>query len=89
MCGNLAAGVAAHTQLVPCASLGCRARGRTKQPCPQQATHPKPSVITRSLCRRALDEVHAGTFDGMTYKEIEEVAPEEFARRSDDKLTYR
>jgi len=25
----------------------------------------------------------------MTYKEIEEVAPEEFARRSDDKLTYR
>ncbi|CAJ1950084.1 unnamed protein product [Cylindrotheca closterium] len=39
--------------------------------------------------RRNLDELYAGTCDGMTYKEIEEVFPEEFARRQDDKLAYR
>lgn len=41
------------------------------------------------MARRNLDELYAGTCDGMTYKEIEQVYPEEFARRQDDKLSYR
>mmetsp|Transcript_25163 Transcript_25163/g.53209 ORF Transcript_25163/g.53209 Transcript_25163/m.53209 type:complete len:515 (-) Transcript_25163:323-1867(-) len=39
--------------------------------------------------RRNLDELYAGVCDGLTYKEIEEQYPEEFARRQEDKLTYR
>jgi len=39
--------------------------------------------------RRNLDELYAGTCDGMTYKEIEQVFPDEFARRQEDKLAYR
>lgn len=39
--------------------------------------------------RRNLDEIYAGTCDGMTYKEIEETYPEEFAARQEDKLSYR
>lgn len=46
-------------------------------------------VQFRPMARRNLDELYAGTCDGMTYKEIEEVFPEEFARRQDDKLAYR
>ena len=36
-----------------------------------------------------LDELYAGACDGMTYEEIEEQFPDEFARRSIDKLAYR
>ena len=36
-----------------------------------------------------LDELFAGSCDGMTYEEIEEQFPEEFARRNEDKLAYR
>lgn len=36
-----------------------------------------------------LDEIYAGICDGMTYEEIEEVYPAEFARRKKDKLAYR
>eukprot|EP00605_Chrysophyceae_sp_TOSAG23-4_P001097 GSChrysophyteH1.ASY1.ANO1.1203.1 assembled CDS len=36
-----------------------------------------------------LDELFAGACDGMTYEEIEDVYPEEFARRNEDKLAYR
>jgi broad specificity phosphatase PhoE len=39
--------------------------------------------------RRNLDELYAGTCDGMTYKEIEQVYPEEFHSRQADKLAYR
>lgn len=46
-------------------------------------------VQFRPMARRNLDELYAGTCDGMTYKEIEQVFPEEFARRQDDKLCYR
>jgi broad specificity phosphatase PhoE len=46
-------------------------------------------VQFRPMARRNLDELYAGTCDGMTYKEIEQVFPEEFARRQDDKLSYR
>lgn len=38
---------------------------------------------------RNLDELYAGTCDGMTYKEIENVFPDEFAARQSDKLKYR
>lgn len=46
-------------------------------------------VQFRTMARRNLDELYAGTCDGMTYKEIAQVYPEEFARRQDDKLSYR
>jgi broad specificity phosphatase PhoE len=46
-------------------------------------------VQFRAMPRRNLDELYAGVCDGMTYKEIEQVYPEEFARRQDDKLAYR
>jgi len=36
-----------------------------------------------------LDEIQAGIFDGMTYAEIEQNMPEEFAARKADKLGYR
>ncbi len=38
---------------------------------------------------RALDEIHAGTCDGMTYAEIAEKMPEEHAARQADKYRYR
>jgi broad specificity phosphatase PhoE len=43
----------------------------------------------RRMPRRNLDELYAGTCDGMTYKEIEQCFPDEFARRQEDKLAYR
>jgi broad specificity phosphatase PhoE len=46
-------------------------------------------VQFRRMPRRNLDELYAGICDGMTYKEIEQVYPEEFARRQSDKLAYR
>lgn len=42
-----------------------------------------------SLPWRALDEIDAGVCDGMTYREIAEQMPEEFAARAQDKLNYR
>lgn len=36
-----------------------------------------------------LDEIFAGSCDGMTYEEIEEQHPEEFELRKADKLAYR
>jgi len=39
--------------------------------------------------RRNLDELYAGVCDGMTYSEIEQIFPEEFERRQQDKLAYR
>ncbi|KAI2788415.1 6-phosphofructo-2-kinase 1 [Penicillium oxalicum] len=38
---------------------------------------------------RMLDELHAGKMEGMTYKEIQEQFPEEYAHRKKDKLFYR
>jgi broad specificity phosphatase PhoE/predicted kinase len=38
---------------------------------------------------KPLDEIDAGTFDGLTYAEVAERAPEEFQARAVDKLTYR
>ena len=46
-------------------------------------------VQYRPMPRRNLDELYAGICDGMTYKKIEEVYPEEFERRQSDKLAYR
>lgn len=37
----------------------------------------------------ALDEIHAGVCEGMTYGEIQSKMPEEYAARSLDKLVYR
>ena len=41
------------------------------------------------VVHRALDEIDAGLFDGLTYAEIAERAPEEYAARSRAKFTYR
>jgi broad specificity phosphatase PhoE len=38
---------------------------------------------------QVLDEIQAGMFDGMTYAQIEQTMPEEFAARKSDKLGYR
>ena len=46
-------------------------------------------VQFRPKPRRNLDELYAGVCGGMTYKEIEQVFPEEFQRRQADKLSYR
>lgn len=48
------------------------------------------SYIGRELLQwRALDEIEAGEANGLTYKEIEERMPEEFAERQRNKLAYR
>lgn len=46
-------------------------------------------VNFRPNARRNLDELYAGVCDGMTYKEIEEMYPDEFAARQNEKLKYR
>jgi broad specificity phosphatase PhoE len=46
-------------------------------------------VQFRRMPRRNLDELYAGVCDGMTYAEIEEIFPDEFKRRQQDKLAYR
>lgn len=38
---------------------------------------------------KALDEIDAGVCDGMTYKEIKEAFPIDFAQRDQDKFNYR
>ncbi|GAX77020.1 hypothetical protein CEUSTIGMA_g4467.t1 [Chlamydomonas eustigma] len=38
---------------------------------------------------KALDEIHAGSCDGLTYQEIEARYPDEYAARGEDKLRYR
>lgn len=38
---------------------------------------------------RMLDELHSGIMEGMTYKEIQDQYPEEYAHRKKDKLYYR
>ncbi len=46
-------------------------------------------IVMRPRIWRNLDEIYAGVFDGMTYEEIKQVAPEQFAERSSNKLGYR
>ena len=43
----------------------------------------------RKLSWKALDELDAGVCDGMTYEEIEQEYPEDFANRDLDKFNYR
>ncbi|EGG09789.1 uncharacterized protein MELLADRAFT_95280 [Melampsora larici-populina 98AG31] len=51
----------------------------------QTAKHlPYPKLTWKSL-----DELDAGVCDGMTYEEIEEHYPEDYAERDDDKFNYR
>ncbi|KNC87886.1 hypothetical protein, variant [Sphaeroforma arctica JP610] len=38
---------------------------------------------------RCLEEIDAGTCDGLTYEEIQEKFPDEFANRDEDKFNYR
>ncbi|KAG0007810.1 Fructose-2,6-bisphosphatase [Entomortierella chlamydospora] len=48
----------------------------------EHLTYPK-------LAWKALDELDAGVCDGMTYEEIAEQYPEDFANRDEDKFNYR
>lgn len=41
------------------------------------------------LTWKSLDELDAGVCDGMTYEEIEQAYPEDFAHRDEDKFNYR
>ncbi|KZT66865.1 bifunctional 6-phosphofructo-2-kinase/fructose-2,6-bisphosphate 2-phosphatase [Daedalea quercina L-15889] len=41
------------------------------------------------LTWKSLDELDAGVCDGMTYEEIEQAYPEDFANRDEDKFNYR
>ncbi|KAJ3476515.1 hypothetical protein NLI96_g11102 [Meripilus lineatus] len=41
------------------------------------------------LTWKSLDELDAGVCDGMTYEEIEQAYPEDFASRDEDKFNYR
>lgn len=56
---------------------------KTPTPNPPNPKHP------HTQAWHHLDELFAGVCDGMTYEEIELHYPEEFARRSIDKLAYR
>ena len=38
---------------------------------------------------KTLNEIDAGNFDGLSYEDIEELYPEEFEKRLEDKLGYR
>lgn len=46
-------------------------------------------IPCRKIRLKLLDEINAGDFDGLTYQQIAEQYPEEYAARSADKLTYR
>ncbi len=46
-------------------------------------------IDAEKLSWRTLDEIDAGIFDGMTYEQIREARPEEFAARQADKFRYR
>lgn len=46
-------------------------------------------IPSRKVRFKALDEIDAGDFDGMTYKEIAERYPEEYKARANDKLRYK
>ncbi|KIY72406.1 bifunctional 6-phosphofructo-2-kinase/fructose-2,6-bisphosphate 2-phosphatase [Cylindrobasidium torrendii FP15055 ss-10] len=43
----------------------------------------------QKLTWKSLDELDAGVCDGMTYEEIEDEYPDDFANRDDDKFNYR
>lgn len=46
-------------------------------------------VSTEAVAWRALDEIDAGICDGLTYEEIRERMPDDFASRAKDKFRYR
>ena len=46
-------------------------------------------VTMRKRVWRNLDEIYAGSFDGMTYEEVRVKAPSDFEERLGDKLRYR
>ncbi|KAJ5885604.1 6-phosphofructo-2-kinase 1 [Penicillium tannophilum] len=54
---------------------------------PIRLTFPMIRRVTSQM--RMLDELHSGRMEGMTYKEIQEQFPEEYAHRKKDKLFYR
>ena len=58
---------------------------------PDLGVTPAPSLSTPLPASRwkALDEIHGGACDGLSYAQIEQRFPEEYAARGADKLRYR
>ena len=55
-----------------------------------QRTQQTASLINHQVeAWKALNEINAGLCEGMTYKEIQETFPDEFARRDENKYHYR
>ncbi len=74
----------------PEAVLGCSCTSSRAAPPVQWWRADVPAARECARWRaQALDEIHAGIFDGMTYEQIEEQQPEEFRARKSDKLRYR
>lgn len=90
-CPTIPAASNAHQRL----TYTClQSRPDTLRPSPSLPTYPDvqlhlPSVHPSVASPQALDEIHAGICDGMTYAEVEAKYPEEFAARTRDKLRYR
>jgi broad specificity phosphatase PhoE/adenylylsulfate kinase-like enzyme len=55
----------------------------------QRAMQTAQPLNRRYISWRALDEIDAGVCDGLSYEQIHEQLPEEFARRRKDKFNYR
>ena len=53
---------------------------------PLGTPHPPPLTGRRW---KALDEINAGSCDGLTYAGVKEMFPDEYAARGADKLRYR
>jgi len=62
---------------------------RTAGYIPHRVVEPAGWITMRPRVWRALDEIHAGVFDGMTYDEIRATSPDDFELRKADKLSYR
>ena len=56
-----------------------------------QRTESTASFVNATESKRfsSLNEIDAGRFDGLSYEDIEELYPEEFEKRLEDKLGYR
>jgi broad specificity phosphatase PhoE len=80
-----------HKRVVPHARLFTSSLQRTRLTARHIVHHKCDDgwIIMRPRVCPALDEIYAGVFDGMTYEEIRQRAPDEFSQRKLDKLGYR
>lgn len=55
----------------------------------QRTVHTAKNIPANRTCLKELNEIDAGICEGLTYEEIQEKFPQEFAWRDQDKLKYR